>query len=317
MPQPLDAPQPDSAAPQSSFATREELDRAVAACGSDVERIDLCSRVASDPLAVPEVVARAQELLQQLQPAVEADRLASEACELLAAHQADAARKKLKEANKLAPERPRAIFLLGLIEALEFRDTAEAQRAFKEALKRAPKNAATMNNLAIIELRLGHVAVAINYFKGALAEAPGMSQAVNNLRRLAMYANRGRFKLKKRELEQLNAFCQQQGGRDFDGSAGWLYVDTSAAGGEPTGLRVAMNTEWQAWSAHACLGCGGLGAIDCPVRGCSEGKVRARQAVGAAGFTPQGGSVDRRVPCDYCNGTGKVSCPWCNGDGQE
>ncbi len=252
-----------------------------------------------------------------LQRALEADRLADEACDLLAARQAEAARKKLKEANRLAPDRVRAIFLLGLVEALEFRNPAEAQRAFRQALKRAPKHAAVLNNLAIVELRLDHVAQSINYFKAALVEAPSMSQAVNNLRRLAAYAKRGRVKLKKRDIELLEGFCDEQGGRSLDSRVGWLFVDLSAGGTESSGLRVAMNSSWQAWEDHACLGCDGLGIMDCPQRGCADGKVRVREAVGAAGFTPQGGSVDRRVPCDTCDGTGKVRCWWCDGHGTE
>ncbi len=305
---PLPNEEPD--APQSPCATPEELEQAVAACGSDSERISLCTSVANDPLVSPDVAARAREWLEKLQRVLEADCLADEACELLAAGQAEAARKKLREANKLAPDRVRAVFLLGLLEALEFRNPEEAQRALKEALKRAPKHAAVLNNLAIIELRLDHVGQAINYFKLALAEAPGMGQAVNNLRRLAAYARRGAVKLKKRDIEAIEKFCDELGGPSLDASVGWLFVDLSAGGTESSGLRAAMNSSWQAWEDHVCVRCDGLGRIDCP--NCAQGSVARVGDVTSPGlYDTQRGAAMRRELCGTCSGRGSLGCPFC------
>jgi tetratricopeptide (TPR) repeat protein len=303
----------DAAAPQKDLFTLEEFEALIATCTSDRERCGICGMVADDPTATPEAVARARQMLDELERVMESHRLVDEACALVEGGRAEEARNKLQAANRLAPDRLRPVFVLGLLEALEFRDLPAAQRAFKAALARAPSHPAVLNNLALVELRLGHTSQAVKYLRAALSAAPQMIEAQYNARRLAVHIQRRGVRLQHRDAQWLKSLASAQQGY----GRGWLYVDSSVGGDEPSGLRAARNPfEKNWWEDNTCLKCNGLGSLDCPR--CANGKVLVREAIGAASYAPQGAAADhRRVGCGMCAGTGRMFCFWCNGSGRE
>lgn len=299
---------------QNQHRALEEFEQLLAACTSDREKLLICWMAVNDPREDPLVVARARELLKELKRVMEAHRLADDACKLLVSGKAVDAREKLKQANAIAPELLRSIFLLGLVEALEFRNTEEARRAFKAALARAPNHPCVLNNLALLELRLGHVRQAIKYLKAALAEAPRMGQALANLRRLTHFAKQRKLTLNRRDLEALEKYCEQFASQGVYYPAGWLFVDLSANGGEPSGLPLYDSS--QAWADNVCLRCEGHRTVNCPR--CANGRVLERRAVvPGADYMPTGAFADQRVNCEQCGGVGRVQCRQCAGRGTE
>lgn len=64
-----------------------------------------------------------------------------------------------------------------------------------------------------------------------------------------------------------------------------------------------------------CNTCSGTKLVNCPVRGCSNGRVLVivREVTGRNPATGQETFLDRptRVPCQFCNAAGKVDCPTC------
>ncbi|MCL6504570.1 MAG: protein kinase [Pirellulales bacterium] len=297
-----------------SFATVDEFEQALASCSSDADRLELCDDVASSNFLPTAVRTKAQALRELYQAAVSAAQLADEACELLEQRRVAEACAKLKQANALAPDRMRAAFLLGLVEWLELHDAPEAQRYFRACMKRDPNHAPTLNNLALIELRLGHTRTAVNYLKRAYQAAPQMRQVIHNLQKVVFHAQAGALALGRNDVRLLVAFLSEAGADPFDQRVGWLFVDMGAAGGDASGLQAALNPTWQAWEDRICLRCGGLGYMDCPAK-CAEGTVATRKEVDASGFLPQRGSVAVRTRCSSCGGRGKVTCNGCGGSG--
>jgi len=298
----------------AEYATVEEFEQALASCGSDADRLELCDDVASTSFLPAPVRAKAQALREQYAAAVRAQQLADEACQLLKERKVPAACEKLKQANALAPHRLRAAFLLGLVEWLELHNASEAQRYFRACLKRDPQHAPTLNNLALIELRQGHTRTAVNYLKRAHQAAPEMRQVIHNLQMVVFHAQAGDLALGRNDVRLLVAFLSETGADPLDRSVAWLFVDMGAAGGDASGLQAALNPTWQAWVDRICIRCNGLGYMDCPAN-CAEGTVATRKEVDASGFLPQRGSVAVRTRCSKCGGRGKVSCNGCGGSG--
>lgn len=69
----------------------------------------------------------------------------------------------------------------------------------------------------------------------------------------------------------------------------------------------------------SCSKCSGMKTVRCPVRDCANGKVGAmkRTITGRNPTTGQTIYQDTRVsvPCDNCDGRGRVTCPECRGSG--
>ena len=94
-----------------------------------------------------------------------------EAIELVENKQFDKARKKLTDASREDPESLQANFLSGLICVFGRRDIQSARQEFYECVKRQPKHVPSLNNLALVEVRLSEYNDAIGHWKSALEAA--------------------------------------------------------------------------------------------------------------------------------------------------
>ncbi|MGH3099084.1 MAG: tetratricopeptide repeat protein [Streptosporangiales bacterium] len=83
-------------------------------------------------------------------------------------------------ATALAPEEAETHFVMGVV-AQDRGQLAVAERAYRQALSLEPTNAAAMNNLALVELRLGRVHQAAEGFTSSLRADPGLGVARANV----------------------------------------------------------------------------------------------------------------------------------------
>lgn len=222
-------------------------------------------------------------------------------------------RDKLVQAGKSHREDLRVPFSLGLVDALVTLDWAAAEKEFLQCLQEHPKHAATLNNLALVRLRLGREAQAVKHWQAALAEGPPSDEIVQNLGRVRMLAQKNRIVLKPATLKAINSLfvdAQLAGEGRFDEKAGFRYMGLFGGGDPHFGW-----TERHDYEDCWCPVCNARGTIKCPQRDCDRGMV-TRMASKVVGFHPVTKAPIRqespiRVPCTVCNQAGVIPCPHC------
>jgi hypothetical protein len=252
--------------------------------------------------------------------------LVAEAVELVESQQADKARKKLSDASREDPEGLRANFLSGLICVFGHRDLQAARQAFHECVRRQPYHVPSLNNLALVEIRLQKYGDAVAHWKTALDTATPSPEICQNIGRLVALSRTGACLVPSHALQKLGELQQGLSSHAQSGystSIGWLYMPFDSKGpnrwivadkdmGGGDGRRTPRIGE-----DVCCMRCNGVGKVKCPNKLCTGGTVPAGTKVTAvAGTDPMSGrsygiATPVRAKCRVCGGYGKVGCPDC------
>lgn len=278
----------------------------------------MTASAASPPAAKPEPIVepptqRPPRKPEPFKTVAQVDPILAEAWMLIRRGDHVKGRDKLVQAGKAHREDLRVPFSLGLIDALVTLDWAAAEKEFLQCLQEHPKHVATLNNLALVRLRLGREAQAVKHWQVALAEGQPPDEIVQNLGRVRMLAQKGRIVLKPATLKTIhNLFVDAQLGGEgrFDEKAGFWYMGLYGGGDPHFGW-----TERHEYEDRWCPVCNARGTIPCPQRDCDHGMV-TRMASKVVGFHPITKAPIRqetpiRVPCAICNQAGKIPCPYC------
>jgi len=227
-------------------------------------------------------------------------------------------RDKLVQAAKTNREDLRVAFSLGLLDALVTLDWAAAEKEFLQCLQEHPRHVATLNNLALVRLRLGRELLAVKHWQTALAEGPPPAEIVQNLGRVHYLVQKGRFSFKpvtQKALDRLYNEAQLAGASRFASDVGFQYMGLYGGGNPDFGFADVHDYE-DRW----CVVCNARGKMRCPRNDCSHGMV-TRMASKVIGFNPttnapiyQSGPI--RIPCPTCGGSGWVPCSHCR-DGKD
>jgi len=222
------------------------------------------------------------------------------------------ARERLVLAQRMSREDPRAVFGLGLLEAICVHDWPVAERYFALCVKQQPGSAASLNNLALVRMRVNKENTALRLWETALAAGPAPEEIAQNLGRLQELVRVGRLSLKPGALKALeNLFARAGGAAQARGRAAFRYMGLELPGGGSLGWPTAVGYE-----DHWCWTCGGRGEVRCPVPDCARGGVRTMQSkVVARNPVSRQQLVQKtptRVTCPVCNGRDVVPCRFCN-----
>lgn len=159
-----------------------------------------------------------------------ADRLVKEALVLLKLDKQAHAKQvgeKLLEASKLDPSSIGPDFLLGMLNILIARSETAASKDFLRCLKRRPDSVASMNNLAIIRIRMKKYDSAAELFEEAIEVSGGTDEIVQNLGRL-VYINNRQISLPASTNKKLTDMYSKLAAADkfetFKPHVGWLFM---------------------------------------------------------------------------------------------
>jgi hypothetical protein len=222
------------------------------------------------------------------------------------------ARERLVLAQRMSRDDPRAVFGLGLLEAICVHDWPVAERYFALCAKQQPGSVASLNNLALVRMRVNKENTALRLWETALAAGPAPEEIAQNLGRLEDLVRVGRLLLKPGTLKTLEDLVARAGGvAQVRSRTAFRYMGLELPDGGSLGWPTAIGYE-----DHWCWTCGGRGEVRCPVPDCARGGVRAMQSK-VVGRNPVSGQqlVQKypvRVPCRVCNGRGAVLCKFCN-----
>jgi len=114
-----------------------------------------------------------------------AEEFLQQALTEIAAMRGTEARTLLQKAAAANPMSATANCLTGLIYAATVRDYAQARIQFSEARTRDPLNPVVLNNLGLVELRLGNTGAAVGLWQQGLDVAPSFSALRQNIATLA------------------------------------------------------------------------------------------------------------------------------------
>ncbi|HUT11572.1 MAG TPA: hypothetical protein VMY42_13810 [Thermoguttaceae bacterium] len=231
------------------------------------------------------------------------------------------ARETLAAAAKQDPDDFRVDFTLGLLDALYAHDWQSAQRCFTKCVRRHPAHVPSLNNLALVSIRLKDTSEAIQSWRTAVEASPkAPTEVVRNLARLQYLVNQTRLVLSPTLSKALDKLCETApadgaGLPPVTGTGGWQFMGLEAAEGPSLGWPDAVR-----YLDRWCVTCNGVGAVSCPFSGCARGSVRAYRTE-TVGVNPISGvpitrRVAIRVPCGYCRGNGQIDCPHCE-DGKD
>jgi tetratricopeptide (TPR) repeat protein len=167
-------------------------------------------------------------------------RLIKEAHRLIDVKNDELAEDKLLEASKVNPEAVRADFYLGLLYTLVAHKPHDAERYFRECVKRLQRDedlsgarranfVAALNNLALVQVRKRQYKTAISLWRRALEVAPFTPELVQNLGLMSELAQTARFvripQAQRNSAGELYAKATVENSlARFDENVGWLYI---------------------------------------------------------------------------------------------
>ncbi|MHB8956028.1 MAG: trypsin-like peptidase domain-containing protein [Pirellulaceae bacterium] len=266
-----DADKPPAAKTKAGVATAEELERIAQLQGTARQALAIYSLFLSDPALLEEEKESAKTRLAYWEKAAiddlrhvgskwispeeldeleaKEDRLISEAGSLFESENFDLAENKFKAASRINPHGIRADFFAGMITALFGRDAPEAQKYFRRCVERrrslrevllpteSANLIASLNNLAITEIRQRNVNSALRHWEEAVEMGPPPPQLVQNLGRLG-YLSRPEIRSKLGAKAAVNVSTAERRrwqdlytkaarsitGEVFDPNTGWLYI---------------------------------------------------------------------------------------------
>ena len=248
------------------------------------------------------------------------DELVAQAWTCIRQRDPEAGRQRLLQAAKVNHDDLRVDFSLGLIDALITRDWPSAERHFQQCIQQRPTHAASLNNLALVRLRLNKENLSLKHWQTALGQGPAPAEIVQNLGRLRHLTNKSLFSVKpalEKTIGNLYAEAKSSGSHLFDPKVGFQYIGLYGGGNPDFGWRDGREME-DRW----CVVCGGNGRMKCPKADCSHGMV-TRMAGKFVGVNPLTKSpvyqpTTARIPCPTCRGSGWTSCTYCrNGKDKE
>ena len=160
--------------------------------------------------------------------------LVEEAIQLVESKQADKARNKLSDASREDPESLQANFLSGLICVFGHRDLQSAKQAFHECVRRQPNHVPSLNNLALVEVRLQRYSDAMAHWKTALERlsAEEISQNIGRLVELSKTRACPCRLLLCRSLASCSESLSAQASGAYNPHVGWLYMPFTSYKGE-------------------------------------------------------------------------------------
>jgi len=271
------------------------------------------------PMPIPEAPARRPELKPEpFRTVPQLDALLAEAWTLIRRGEHVKGRDKLMQATKISRDDLRVAFSLGLVDALVTLDWTAAEKQFAQCVQEHPKHAASLNNLALVRLRLGREGLVVKPWQTILAEGPPPPEVVQNLGRVCYLAQKGRLSFKpvtQKNLERLYHDAQLAGSSKYDPGGGFRYMGLYGGGNPDFGYLDVRDHE-DRW----CPVCNAHGKMKCPRRDCSRGTV-TRMASKYVGVNPTTNmpiyqSAPIRIPCPTCGGSGWVKCQYCR-DGKD
>ena len=212
----------------------------------------------------------------------------------------------------------RAGFSLGLLDALSAHEWQSAEKHFTKCIRLQPTHVPSLNNLALVNIRLKETTAAMRNWRTALEASPRPpTEILHNLARFQYLIKNKRIGLTataSKSLDRLSEMAAAGGGSlpSVGSSTGWSYMRLPASDGP--GLGWSSSTRYV---DHCCITCNGRGTVNCPNRGCSRGTVRSYR-MEMVGTNPVTGAkmmrkVAIRVPCGTCGGRGGVACQSCSG----
>jgi serine/threonine protein kinase/tetratricopeptide (TPR) repeat protein len=221
------------------------------------------------------------------------------------------ARKLLEKASMMDPKSIVADCTLGLLFSIcspDNRSPKQAERYFHTALRRSPDDVATLNNLALADIRLRKYAEAIRCLKEASKKSPDSEEVLRNLSHFISQARSGKIHAPAGVLNEVaGVYAKVAAAAQGKSGTGWLYIPVD---GQP---RLPLGGA-NAYEDHCCTVCNGRARIRCPH--CSGGSVSDDVTQRGMTQTPFGNvpysdtlTVQRR--CNFCGGTGYIHCPAC------
>ena len=203
--------------------------------------------------------------------------------------------------------------VLALLDALVARDWPSAERHFQQCLQQRPTHVASLNNLALVRLRLNKEALAMRHWQTAIAQGPAPPEIVQNLGRLRYLINKNLVTVKpamEKTIDNLYAEARSSGSSRFDPKVGFQFLTLYGGGNPDFGWRDARDLE-DRW----CVVCGANGRMKCPKADCNHGMVTsmAGRYVGMNPVTktPIYQPTTARLACRTCRGSGWVACTYC------
>lgn len=270
-------------------------------------------------LPISEAPARRPELKPEpFRTVPQIDPLLTEAWTLIRRGEHVKGRDRLVQATKISRDDLRVAFSLGLVDALVTLDWPAAEKQFAQCVQEYPKHVASLNNLALVRLRLGREGLVVKPWQTILAEGPPPPEVVQNLGRVCYLAQKERLSFKpvtQKNLERLYHDAQLTGSSKYDPGVGFRYMGLYGGGNPDFGYLDVRDYE-DRW----CPVCNAHGKMKCPRRDCSRGMV-TRMASKYVGVNPttntpiyQSGPI--RIRCPTCGGSGWVKCQHCR-DGKD
>jgi hypothetical protein len=209
----------------------------------------------------------------------------------------DLGRRVLLDTRRTNKTDIRTDFSLGLLDSLLNHNWQSAEKHFAECVRREPQNVASLNNLAIVRLRLTWDKSALRPWEMILAEgAP--AEVLQNLGRVRFVLQGGRLPSNPalaEAVDQLYLKASIATGAGAQPRTGFLFMGLTLDDGRTVGWSDAKKYE-DTW----CVVCQGNGQARCMNSSCVRGMVRVPKR--------QGGG---RAPCPQCRGTGWTTCNAC------
>lgn len=203
------------------------------------------------------------------------------------------------------------LFERALSAGMRGNDFARAERLLSRCNQLDPQHVPTLNNLALMNLRLRNYRRAVHLWETAAGLAPENAEIKHNLQCLLRLAQANRLPLERSLVSSVERLCGQAGGHGAPGGGsydGWLFL--------PSGQSRSYDSSY---SDHRCLYCGGKGAVACNASGCNGGSigVQRSEVVGRAqNGMPIVKKFTVRERCGRCYGRGIIDCPMCGGAGR-
>jgi formylglycine-generating enzyme required for sulfatase activity len=243
-----------------------------------------------------------------------ANELVLQSYEMIKKANVTGARKTLEKASLMDPKSIVADCTLGLLFSIcapDYRSPKLAEKYFRIALRRSPEDVATLNNLALVDIRLRKYADALRCWKEAAKKSSDSVEVMRNLGRFISQARNGKIHAPPGVLNEAAGLyakvAESTQGHEGHGGTGWLYIPVEGQPKLPSGGVDVYND-------RCCLVCNGKGRIRCPH--CSNGAVSDDVMQRGTMQTPLGNlpyadtlTVQRR--CQFCGGTGYIRCPYC------
>lgn len=196
-----------------------------------------------------------------------------------------------------------ALFEKGLAAARD-KSYGDADRYFGHCIRMEPEHAGAVNNYALAALRMGQSQKAVRQWQRLVERDADCPVVAHNLYRALDLVDDDEIPLDRGTRRELDALLQaaRRSSRlgSYSRSVGWLYCGTDGR---------------KSFEDQACMLCDGRGKVDCPVRGCSNGKVRVPKTsvVGRNPITGAAITQTTQVPvsCRTCFGRGTQECTEC------